>query len=113
MENQRQSQRNPVLRGFLHGVGAHFIYFSFLFCVAGAIQRIFGIDISRIGEDPHLLGYVLVWGAGVVQFGYMVPIYLLAKRRGVDPGVLKGLFLAMALLFLLNAGCWGAVRFNP
>ena len=37
----------------------------------------------------------------------------LAKRRGVDPGVLKGLFLAMALLFLLNAGCWGAARFNP
>jgi hypothetical protein len=46
--------------------------------------------------------YVLVGAIGVVQVGYVVPLWRLLRQRG-KPRVAKGLLLAAALTTLINA----------
>jgi len=46
--------------------------------------------------------YVLVWAIGVVQVGYIVPLWRLLKRQGLT-GTAKGLLAGAALTALANA----------
>jgi hypothetical protein len=54
------------------------------------------------------LGMIVVLGIGVVQVAWIVPMYLHFKRAG-EMETAKGLLIAAAIVFLLNAGCWGLV----
>jgi hypothetical protein len=54
------------------------------------------------------LGPVSLLGIGLSQLVYVVPAAVVAKRRGA-PAVAKGLLIAAAVTFLLNAACFGLV----
>ena len=73
----------------------------------------FGLSINWRGAgmgwlllvaDVRLLSayYVLVWAIGVVQIGYVVPLWRLLARRGLARTA-KGLLIAAALTALANA----------
>lgn len=47
--------------------------------------------------------YVLTWAVGVVQIGYVVPIWRLLQRKG-KPRSAKGVLLAAGLTALINIG---------
>ncbi len=49
---------------------------------------------------------------GLVQLIYMVPAWLLARRKNSPKGFRKGLVLSAVALFLLNAGCLGLFVFG-
>ena len=50
-----------------------------------------------------------VWG--LTQVAYMIPAAIYFKRRG-EPDTVKGLMVAAAVSFLLNAACWGLFMFT-
>ncbi len=54
------------------------------------------------------LGAVLVYGIGLVQWAYIVPLYRARKRNG-EPDTAKGMIIAASITTLLSAACWGFV----
>ncbi len=48
---------------------------------------------------------------GLTQLIYIIPAIIIYKRKG-RPGVVKGLIIAAAITFLLNAACTGIFFFN-
>jgi len=70
-----------------------------------AIAILFGLIIL-----PEFGVYFLVAlpFLGLVQFLYMIPAILIARKRG-QPNLAKGLIIGAAATFLLNAGCWALV----
>jgi hypothetical protein len=45
---------------------------------------------------------------GVSQLFYMIPAVVIARRRG-RTALAQGFIIGAAVVFLLNAGCWGLV----
>ncbi len=105
------SSEERVWPGFLVGMALHLV------CIP--LLAFGGYHLEASGyEDPgeqyiFLLPIVFVYLGGIAQVVYMVPAFWIARKRGVRPGFRKGLTLACALLFFLNAafcGClvtWG------
>ena len=63
-----------------------------------------GIGWLLLVADVRLLPayYVLVWAIGVVQVGYVVPLWRLLARRGLARAA-KGLLIAAGMTALANA----------
>jgi hypothetical protein len=51
---------------------------------------------------------VILLGFGVVQFAWLLPLYLHFQKRGQFETA-KGILIGGGIAFLLNAGCWGYV----
>jgi hypothetical protein len=51
-------------------------------------------------------GAVLVAVIGVGQFLWLLPMWIVYRKRG-ERETAKGILLAAGLTFLVNAGCWG------
>lgn len=55
-------------------------------------------------------GYIFVFFCfGLSQLIYMIPAISYAKSRRSSPEFLKGMGLSMALLFIVNAACFGLI----
>lgn len=63
-----------------------------------------GVGWLLLVADVRMLPayYVLVGAIGLVQVGYVVPLWRLLRRKG-KPGTAKGLLLAAALTAAMNA----------
>lgn len=55
-----------------------------------------------------LSGGVAVIGIGLSQLLYVVPAVIIAHRKG-RKGLMKGIIIAAAITFLLNAACFGVI----
>ena len=73
-----------------------------------------GVGWLLLVADVRLLPayYVLVGAIGVVQVGYVIPLWRLLRRKG-KPTTAKGLLLAAALTALLNIVIFWAVFTSP
>jgi hypothetical protein len=56
-------------------------------------------------------GWVLLMGIGIVQLLWMLPAWLIYRRRG-QAETSKGILIIAVLVFLLNASCWGLMFSN-
>lgn len=63
-----------------------------------------GVGWLLLVADVRMLPayYVLVGAIGIVQVGYVIPIWRLLRRKG-KPRTAKGILLAAALTALMNA----------
>lgn len=76
--------------------------------LAAALLTIF--SIVDLGEAAAFVPVVLFGAIGISQAIYVGPAAWYAHRRGrVD--VARGILLGAGMTVLLNAACWGAVRF--
>jgi hypothetical protein len=71
-----------------------------------------GIGWLLLVADVRMLPafYVLIYAIGVVQVGYVVPIWRLLVRKG-RPRTAKGLLLAACVTAVLNLGLLVSWRF--
>jgi hypothetical protein len=51
---------------------------------------------------------IALFGIGIVQAAWIVPFWRHYRAKG-ETETAKGLLIAAAIVFLLNAGCWGFV----
>jgi hypothetical protein len=77
--------------------------------VVGAL--LFALARTAGGGEGLALYVSIVAGAsllliGLSQLVYMVPAIVIARRRG-RVELAQGLAIGLAVIFLLNAGCWG------
>jgi|GEM_PF-529313 len=56
------------------------------------------------------LGALAFFAVGLAQWFWIVPFARRAAKHGL-PERAKGLYAGAALVFLLNAGCWGLIGF--
>ena len=78
------------------------------FLLAILIPIVVGFLASNIGV-PAVAG-VVVFGVGLVQWLYIVPLSRYLKTAGYSRNS-KGLLIGASVITLLNASCWGAVFF--
>jgi hypothetical protein len=73
-----------------------------------------GIGWLLLVADVRMLPayYVLVGAIGLVQVGYVVPLWRLLRRKG-KPRTANGLLLAAALTALLNIAIFWTVFTSP
>jgi len=73
-----------------------------------------GIGWLLLVADVRMLPafYVLIGAIGVVQVGYVVPIWRLLRRKG-KPRTGKGVLLAAGLTALMNLGIVLAIYASP
>ena len=57
------------------------------------------------GEQTLPIVFALVGGIGLLQIGYIAPIWFVLRGRG-KKRMAKGLFIAAAITALINAGFW-------
>ncbi len=69
----------------------------------------FAFALLAAGVDARGLVPVLIFGVGLVQLIYVLPLYYL-KRRSREGETAKGIVIAASLTGLWNATCWGAVH---
>lgn len=71
-----------------------------------------GIGWLLLVADVRMLPafYVLIYAIGLVQVGYVVPIWRLLVRKG-KPGTAKGLLIAACVTAMLNLGLLISWRF--
>jgi len=55
-----------------------------------------------------VVGIVMIFGIGVVQAAWIIPIWLSYRKRG-ETETAKGMLIMAGIVFLLNAGCWGLI----
>jgi hypothetical protein len=55
-----------------------------------------------------VVGIFILMGIGLVQVAWIVPMALRFRASGRRE-TMKGVIIAAAITFLLNAGCWGLV----
>ena len=104
-KRQRRT-RSHILDGFLWAFLLQWICSAFLLFMGPSISSILGIGLS--GDTYFWPLAVLMYG-GVTQFLYLVPAAIIARRKGCSNDYLKGMALAAALFFLLNACCLGVM----
>lgn len=66
---------------------------------------------SAVGGDVAGFGLGTVFFLGVTQLVYMLPAWILCRRRGWH-GVAVGLVIGAAVTFLLNSACFGIVMLS-
>jgi len=73
-----------------------------------------GVGWLLLVADVRMLPayYVLVGAVGVVQVGYVVPIWRLLRRKG-KPRAAKGLLLAAGLTALMNIVIFWTIFTSP
>lgn len=62
-----------------------------------------GVGWLLLVADVRMLPayYVLVWAVGLVQVGYVVPLWRLLRRKG-KPGTARGLMIAAVLTLIAD-----------
>ena len=60
------------------------------------------------GEQTLPAVFVLVGGIGLLQIGYVVPIWYFLRRRGLKR-MAKGFLIAALVTALINGGFWVAI----
>lgn len=72
-----------------------------------------GIGWLLLVADNRLLAtiYVLIGAIGLVQVGYVIPIWRLLKRKG-KPRAAKGLLIAAGITLLVNVVTVAAVAYR-
>ena len=88
-------------------VGGGLILGIFLNVVQGGLSWLLFVLLQ--GSLDALVISLSAWG--LIQLIYMVPIYIYLRRtKRADTA--KGLLIAASLVLLVNASCWGRLRFN-
>jgi hypothetical protein len=70
-----------------------------------------GCNIAHLALGMFLIstmlpiGVVVFGGIGIVQFAYIIPLYIHLKKTG-QTNTVKGLIIAASITVLLNVGCW-------
>jgi formate-dependent nitrite reductase membrane component NrfD len=73
------------------------------FGLAAAIN----IGAAIVGIITVVIPFVI----GVVQLAWIIPMVITFRRKGKTE-MAKGIIIAAAITFLLNAGCWGLLLGN-
>jgi hypothetical protein len=89
-----------IALGFLANIGG---------CIAAALL---GTVFMNGAETLSLPFFAIPFGIGLAQSLWIIPLYR-SKRRSGATETAKGLIVAAAITFLLNAACWGALLTNP
>src|SRR5690242_9722826 len=76
----------------------------FVVCALAGTMPGFGM----LGE----LALTAFFGIGIAQFVYVVPLLLWARATG-ERATIKGIWIAAAVTFLLNAACFGVILSGP
>jgi hypothetical protein len=68
------------------------------------------VMIGNPDPDGRLIkiAAVLVLGIGAVQFAYIIPVAIWARRSN-HRSFAAGIIVGAAIIFLLNAACWGGI----
>ena len=76
-------------------------------CLAFFALCVFG---TMLPGAAMLQGFALLafFGIGIAQFFYVVPLLLWARATG-ERATAKGIWIAAAVTFLLNAACFGLI----
>jgi len=69
------------------------------------VQLGFAYLLFAYGEQTLPTVFALVGGIGLLQLGYVAPIWLVLRRRG-KKRMAKGLFIAAAITALINSAFW-------
>src|SRR4051794_2645956 len=71
---------------------------------------IWGVMIGNPHPNDRLIkiAAVLVFGIGAVQFAYIIPVAIWAKRSN-HRSFASGVIVGAAIIFLLNGDCWGGI----
>jgi hypothetical protein len=70
----------------------------------------FALTVGGMVVVLTIMGVVL-WGIGIigiVQLLWMLPAWLIYRRRGQEETA-KGILIIACVVFMLNASCWGLV----
>jgi hypothetical protein len=97
---EAQSNRE-VGRGFLFGIMMHGLQVPL-----GLTAALIALLVTRF-KDPEaaLAGWGMPLYVGVTQFIYLGPL-IYRERKKRPPEFVKGMWIASAVTFLLNASCW-------
>lgn len=99
-EPDRGSLFGGIALGFLANIGS---------CIASALLG----TVFMSGAEPLSVPFFAVpFGIGLAQLLWIIPLYRSRRRRGATETA-KGLIVAGAITFLLNAACWGLIVANP
>lgn len=77
----------------------------------GLLLGIVTAGASLVVRDFEVVGLFWVLFIGVAQLLYMVPAWIVARRKG-HLGIALGLLIGAALTFLANSACFGALFFG-
>lgn len=97
---EEQSNRQ-VARGFFFGMVMHGLQVPL-----GLIATFIALLVTQF-KSPNVaaMGFGMPLYIGVTQFFYLGPL-IYRERKKQRPEFVKGLWIAGALTFLLNATCW-------
>jgi hypothetical protein len=76
------------------------------FGIAAAVN--IGAVILGVITIVAVVGIFLLLGIGLVQAAWIIPLILHFRKMG-KPETAKGVIIAAAITFLLNAGCYGLI----
>jgi len=72
----------------------------------GALATLGGVLIGWLSMTS--VGLVILFGIGVAQIAWMLPLVLYYRKHG-ERETVKGDLIAAGIVLLLNASCWGLV----
>ena len=99
-DTEEQSNRE-VGRGFLFGMLMHGLQVPL-----GLVATFIALLVTQFKvPDAALAGWGMPLDVGVTQFFYLGPL-IYRERKKRRPEFVKGLWIASAVTFLLNASCW-------
>ena len=97
---EEQSNRE-VARGFLFALVMHGLQVPL-----GLIATFIAVLVTQFKvPEAAAAGFGMPLYVGVTQFFYLGPLIYL-KRKQQRPEFIKGMWIASAVTFLLNASCW-------
>jgi hypothetical protein len=77
-----------------------------------ALLFLIGLIGTALGSEVVAAAFALALGAlllvGATQLLYVLPLFLVARRRGLTR-LAQGLAIGAGVTILLNAACWGTV----
>jgi len=67
-----------------------------------------GALVAGIITLAAIIGVFILLAIGILQAAWIIPMVVHFRKSG-QPETAKGVIIAAAITFLLNAGCWGLV----
>ena len=67
-----------------------------------------GAAIVGVATIAAVVGIIILLGIGLLQAAGIIPMVMSFRKSGKRETA-KGVIIAAAITFLLNAGCWGMV----
>lgn len=97
-----EESRPPVPRT----VSAGFLLMLGVFAVFAAVVA----GVAQVLREESLFLSIVV-APGLTQLVVAIPLWIVLHRRG-ERAMCRGVILAAAVIFLLNAACWGLVSLS-